>query len=44
MGAGRPNGERIIPLSVRISEEAMNLLTSTNNKFEYIDNLIMNIY
>ena len=40
-GAGRPNGDRKIPLSVRISEEAMVLLNRlTNNKSAYIDHLI----
>ena len=39
--AGRPANDRSIPLSVRISQRAMDLLNSrTDNKSEYIDSLI----
>jgi len=41
LGAGRPANDRSISLSVRITQEAMDLLNErTNNKSEYIDNLI----
>lgn len=40
-GAGRPAGERTVMLSVRISQQAMDILNSkTGNKSEYIDGLI----
>lgn len=40
-GAGRPANDRSIALSVRITQEAMNILNErTNNKSEFIDNLI----
>jgi len=40
-GAGRPANDRSISLSVRITQEAMDILNErTNNKSEYIDNLI----
>ena len=40
-GAGRPANDRCIALSVRITQEAMNILNErTNNKSEFIDNLI----
>ena len=41
--AGRPATDRKIPLSVRISQEAMEKLeTLTDNKSQYIDELIKN--
>ena len=40
-GAGRPSLDRKVPLSVRITREAMDILNrTTKNKSEYIDNLI----
>ena len=40
-GAGRPANDRSIALSVRITQEAMDILNErTTNKSEYIDNLI----
>lgn len=40
-GSGRPKNDRNITLSVRITQEAMDKLNeSTNNKSEFIDNLI----
>ena len=40
-GAGRPSNDRSISLSVRITQEAMDILNEkTNNKSEYIDFLI----
>ena len=40
-GAGRPANDRKISLSVRITQEAMDLLNMrTKNKSEYIDRLI----
>lgn len=40
-GAGRPANDRSISLSVRITQEAMDILNEkTNNKSEYIDFLI----
>jgi len=41
--AGRPATDRKVPLSVRISQEAMDKLeTLTDNKSQYIDELIKN--
>lgn len=41
LGAGRPNTERDVPLSIRISKEASDILERlTKNKSEYIDTLI----
>ena len=43
-GAGRPQGSRTVPLSVRISQEAMdNLNSKTDNKSEYIDKLLLQL-
>lgn len=40
-GSGRLQGDRNVSLSVRISSEAMDKLNSlTNNKSEFIDNMI----
>lgn len=40
-GAGRPTNDRSIVLSVRITQEAMDILRSVaKNKSEYIDSLI----
>lgn len=40
-GAGRPANDRSVMLSVRITQEAMNILNErTNNKSEFIDRLI----
>lgn len=40
-GAGRPANDRSVNLSVRITQEAMDILNErTSNKSEYIDNLI----
>ena len=40
-GAGRPNTDRNVPISVRISQEASDKLDRlTKNKSEYIDTLI----
>ena len=40
-GAGRPANDRSIALSVRITQEAMDILNEkTTNKSEFIDNLI----
>lgn len=42
-GSGRPSNDRSVALSVRITQEAMDILNKrTNNKSEYIDNLIKN--
>lgn len=42
-GGGRPRNDRNITLSVRITQEAMDKLNEiTNNKSEFIDNLITN--
>ena len=43
-GAGRPANDRSIALSVRITQEAMDILNErTTNKSEYIDNLIKGV-
>lgn len=43
-GAGRPQGNRTVSLSVRISQEAMKKLNSvTDNKSEYIDKLLLQL-
>jgi hypothetical protein len=40
-GAGRPTNDRNVPVLVRLSLEAADKLNRlTNNKSEYIDNLI----
>lgn len=39
-GAGRPKGERKVPLAVRISAEAAAKLEAVANKSEFIDYLI----
>ncbi len=40
-GSGRPDGNRKVQLSVRVSQEAIDKLNRlTNNKSEYIDKLI----
>ena len=42
-GGGRPKNDRSINLSVRITQQAMDKLNeSTNNKSEFIDNLLKN--
>lgn len=41
-GAGRPETNRKVALSVRISQEAMDILNGlTDNKSEFIDRLII---
>ena len=43
-GAGRKEGDRNCTLNVRISQEATDKLARlTNNKSEYIDNLIKGV-
>lgn len=39
-GAGRPNTDRNVPISVRISTESFEKLSKVKNKSECIDNLI----
>lgn len=39
-GGGRPSTDRNIAISVRISQEANELLKQQKNKSEYIDRLI----
>lgn len=39
-GGGRPTTDRSVPLSIRISPEAAELLKRQHNKSEYIDTLI----
>lgn len=40
-GGGRPKGDRTVPLSVRITQEANERLQNVKNKSEYINNLIL---
>lgn len=40
-GAGRPTGTRKNLISVRISDEANEILSSVNNKSEFINDLII---
>lgn len=39
-GAGRPANDRSIPLMVRISQQAADIVNGQKNKSEFIDNLI----
>lgn len=39
-GSGRPASDRNIPLMVRVSPEAVQVLDGVKNKSEYVDNLI----
>lgn len=39
-GGGRPSTDRNVPVMVRISQEAADLLKRQKNKSEYIDRLI----
>lgn len=39
-GSGRPETDRKIPVAVRISQEAADILNQQANKSEYIDKLI----
>ena len=39
-GSGRPAGERTYPIAVRISKQAMEILSKKKNKSEFIDSLI----
>ena len=40
-GAGRPTNNRTIPLTVRVSPEAAQVLEGVKNKSEYIDTLLI---
>ena len=40
-GAGRPPNNRTIPISVRVSPEAAQVLEGVKNKSEYIDTLLI---
>lgn len=43
-GSGRKQNDRNVMLGVRISQEAMNKLeAATNNKAEFIDNILRNL-
>lgn len=39
-GAGRHTTDRSVPLSVRISQEAAEMISQVRNKSQYIDQLI----
>lgn len=41
-GAGRKPNDRSVPLMVRVSPEAAQVLEGVRNKSEYIDDLIKN--
>lgn len=41
-GAGRKPNDRSVPLMVRVSPEAAQVLDGVRNKSEYIDDLIKN--
>lgn len=41
-GAGRHTTDRSVPLSVRISQEAAEMISQVRNKSQYIDQLIKN--
>lgn len=42
LGSGRPSTDRRVALSVRISQDAANILATVSNKSEFIDRLIRN--
>lgn len=39
-GTGRPATGRTHPITIRVSDEALKILTAIKNKSEYIDTLI----
>lgn len=39
-GTGRPATGRTHPITIRVSDEALKILTAVKNKSEYIDTLI----
>lgn len=43
-GTGRPATGRTHPITIRVSDEALKILTTVKNKSEFIDYLIVNAH